>query len=167
MKKAKHILLVSDTHFGSSVSISQIHQLDDGGYYKPSALQGKLYKIWLGFWDWAYAHVGKEPFVLVHAGDIIDGLHHRITQLTTGNLTIQARLAIDMMMPHVSRAQKYFQIRGTAAHVGVSAQEEEAIACALGAEREKETGNYSRWMLWLKFGGKLLNIAHHLGTTTS
>jgi len=70
-------------------------------------------------------------------------------------------------MPHVSRADKYYQIRGTEAHVGASAQEEEAIASALGAERERETGNYSRWMLWMKFGGKLINFAHHLGTTTS
>jgi len=158
---------VSDTHFGSAVALSQIHQLDDGGYYKPSRLQAKLYRLWLAYWEWVYAHVKKEPFIIVHVGDIIDGAHHQTTQLSSGNLTIQSRLAIDMMMPHVTRASKYYQIRGTEAHVGRSAMEEEAVACALGAEREKETGNFSRWMLWMKFGGHLINFAHHLGATTS
>lgn len=165
--KAKHLVFISDTHFGSAVALSQIHQLDDGGYFHPSKLQAKLYQHWMGFWEWAYRRIGREPFKLIHVGDIIDGLHHRSTQVSSGNLTVQGRLAIDMMMPHVSRAVEYYQIRGTEAHVGTSAQEEEAIACALGAEREKETGNYARWMLWLKFGPKLINVAHHLGATTS
>lgn len=165
--KPKHIIVLSDTHFGSAVAISQIHQLDDGGYFHPSKLQAKLYRLWMAYWEWVYMHVKKDPFIIVHVGDIIDGQHHRSTQTSTGNLTVQGRLAIDMMMPHVSRASAYYQIRGTEAHVGMSAQEEEAIACALGAVKEKETGNYSRWMLWMKFGNGLINFAHHLGSTSS
>ena len=158
--KIKHLAVISDTHFGSAVALSQIHQLDDGGYYHPSKLQAKLYQHWTAYWNWAYKHFKGEPFAIVHVGDIVEGVHHRSTQIQSGNLSIQAKLAIDMMKPHVSRANHYFQIRGTAAHVGSSAQEEETIAGILGAEREKETGNYSRWMLWLKFGGKMFNFAH-------
>lgn len=165
--KPKHIVVISDTHFGSSVALSQIHQLDDGGYYKPSALQAKLYRLWIAYWEWVYRHVGKDAFVLVHVGDVTDGFHHGTTQLSSGNLTTQGRLAIDMLMPHVSRASSYFQLRGTEAHVGKSAQEEEAIACALGAVKDKESGCYSRWELWMKFQGGLVHLAHHLGSTSS
>jgi UDP-2,3-diacylglucosamine pyrophosphatase LpxH len=165
--RSKHIVFVSDTHFGSSAALSQIHQLDDGGYYRPSDHQKKLYRLWMGFWEYAYKTIKKDPWVLVHVGDIVDGAHHRTTQLSTGNLTIQSRLAIDMMMPHVTRANKYFQIRGTEAHSAPSCEQEEMIAATLGAERDPDAGNYSHWMLWLKFGGKLINVAHHLGVTTS
>src|SRR5438105_3954126 len=113
MKKPKHIVCISDTHAGSSVALSQIHLLDDGGVYHPSKLQAKLYRLWLAFWDWSYQHIGKDEFVIVHVGDVIDGAHHKTTALSSGNLTIQSRLAIDLLMPHVTRAQKYFQIRGT------------------------------------------------------
>jgi hypothetical protein len=75
-----------------------------------------------------------------------------------------------MLKPHVSRAAYYFQIRGTEAHVGSSAQEEEAIAQTLGAVKDKDTNNYSHWEVWLKnFGPQkhLLHFAHHLGHTSS
>src|SRR5438105_2912279 len=165
--KPKHIVVLSDTHFGSAVALSQIHQLDDGGYFHPSKLQAKLYRLWLAFWEWTYAHIGKDQFILVHVGDVIDGVHHRTTALSSHNLTIQSRLAIDMLMPHVTRAQKYFQIRGTEAHVGQSAQEEEAVAAALGAEKDPEIGAFSRWELWMKFGDALIHFAHHVGSTSS
>jgi hypothetical protein len=148
------------------VALSKRHQLDDGGFYDPSALQVKLLTLWDAFWQWAYDHVGKDAFVLVHVGDITDGVHHRTTQLSSANLTTQSRLAVEMMQPHVVKAEKYFQIRGTEAHVGQSAQEEEAIAKTLGAVKD-DAGNYARWMLWMKFGGRLINFAHHLGHTSS
>src|SRR6266404_6231529 len=113
MKKAKHIVVISDTHFGSTVALSQIHQLDDGGYFRPSKLQAKLYRHWIAYWEWVYKHVGKDPFILVHVGDVVDGVHHRTTALSSHNLTTQGRLAVDMLMPHVSRAAQYYQIRGT------------------------------------------------------
>lgn len=150
------------------MALSQVHQLDDGGFYHPSALQNKLHKLWIGFWEWAYKEVGKEPFVIVHCGDITDGVHHRTTQLSSGNLSVQAKLSVDMLAPHVESSSGYYQIRGTEAHVGASAQEEEQIAKELGAVPEAETGNYSRWELWLKMGkNHLVHFAHHLGHTSS
>jgi hypothetical protein len=163
----KNIVCISDTHFASSVALSNGHDLDDGGRYVPSKLQKKLWHLWEDFWAWTYAHLKKEPFILVHNGDVIDGVHHRITALSTHNLTTQSRVAIEALEPHVARAAAYYQIRGTEAHVGQSAQEEEAIACALGAVRDPETGCYSRWELYMKFCGELIHFAHHIGTTSS
>jgi hypothetical protein len=165
--KIKNLVVISDTHFGSGVALSNGHQLDDGGRYVPSKLQKKLWRLWEDFWGWTYHHVKEEPFILVHNGDQIDGVHHRITGLSTHNLTTQNRIAIEALEPHVARAAAYYQIRGTEAHVGQSAQEEEAIACALGAVRDPDTGCYSRWELWMKFCGELIHFAHHIGTTTS
>ena len=159
--------MVSDTHFGSAVSLSNGHKLDDGGDYVPSELQKKLWALWGNFWDWTYEHLKGEPFVLVHNGDIIDGVHHKLTALTSHNLTTQNRIAVAALGPHVSRAAAYYQIRGTEAHGGKSGQEEEAVAAALGAIQDESTGSFSRWELWMKFGKELLHFAHHIGTTSS
>jgi hypothetical protein len=122
--------------------------------------------LWEDFWEWTYKHLDGRPFILVHNGDIIDGVHHRSTALSSLNLTIQNRMAISALEQHVGKAEKYFQIRGTEAHGGQSAQEEEAIAAALGAEPD-DNGSFSRWELYMKFGGELIHFSHHIGTTSS
>jgi hypothetical protein len=169
--KIKNLVVISDTHCASDVALSHGHRLDAGGWYKPSPLQRKLWRLWENFWDWTYDHLGGEPFVLVHNGDVIDGNHHGITALSTSNLTTQIMIAQDALEPHVSRARAsggaYYQIRGTEAHVGASAREEEVLACLLGAERDPETGTFSRWELYMKFCGELIHFAHHIGTTSS
>lgn len=163
----KHILVISDTHFGSTLSISKRHRLDDGGFYDLSGLQKKLSFLWQDFWKWAYHEINGEPFVLVHNGDIIDGQNKmRTSALSSLNLTVQARLAIDMLEPHIKKAKAYYQIRGTEAHAGISAQDEEAIASVLGAEKD-EHGNHARWELWMKFGKELIHFAHHISSTVS
>lgn len=159
--------MISDTHAGSSVALSPRHRLDDGGYYDPSPIQKKIFKLWLNFWDWTYDRLGKEPFIIVHNGDLIDGQHHHTTALTTGNLTIQQRVAMEIMEPHIARSEGYYQIRGTEAHAGKSASEEEMAAQVLGAIPDKETGQSARWEMWIEFGSELIHFAHHIGTTTS
>lgn len=164
---AKRIVVISDTHIGSTLGLSKKHRLDDGGWYSPSDLQNKLWAHWKDFWGWAYRIMDNDPFVLVHNGDIIDGVHHRTTTLSSHNLTIQSRVAAEILEPHISKAVEYYQIRGTEAHAGQSAQEEEALAAHLGAIPDKRTGQYSRWELWMEFGGELLHFSHHIGSTTS
>lgn len=164
---AKYIVAISDTHCGSTLGLSVKHLLDDGGTYTPSPLQNKLWEHWKDFWKWTYRIIGNEPFILVHNGDIVDGVHHRTTTLSSHNLTIQSRLAAEILEPHISRALAYYQIRGTEAHAGQSAQEEEALACVLGAVRDKKSGQYARWELWMEFGNELLHFSHHIGSTTS
>lgn len=162
-----NIVVVSDTHFGSTLALCLRHKLDDGGMYYPSKLQRKLWIMWLDFWSWVYQQIDGEPFILVHNGDIIDGRHHQTTTLSSHNLTIQSRLAVTALQTHVGRAAQYYQIRGTEAHAGQSAEEEEAIAAALGAVLDPETGQYSRWELWIRLGDELIHLAHHIGTTSS
>lgn len=162
-----NIVVVSNTHVGSTLALCQKHILDDGGTFLPSPLQKKLWLLWENFWDWTYETLNGEPFILVHNGDVIDGVHHRTTALSTHNLTIQNRLAVDILEQHVGKAERYYQIRGTEAHVGQSAQEEEAIAASLGSEQDQETGQYARWELWMSFGEELIHFAHHIGTTSS
>lgn len=165
--RIKNIVCISDTHFGSSVALSRRYQRDDGDWHSPSILQTKLWTIWEDFWRWTEDRLKGEPFILVHNGDVIDGEHHRTTTLSSHNLTDQSILAISALEPHVGRAKAYYQIRGTEAHAGPSAAQEELIAKALGAEVEPETGRHSRWEMWMEFAGELIHFSHHIGTTSS
>lgn len=166
--EVRNIVVISDTHVGSTLALSCRHKLDDGGFYEPSKLQQKLWELWSDFWGFIKTEIKNEPFVLVHNGDIIDGQNKgRTTALDTFNLTVQARLATEILGPHTKRAHRYFQIRGTEAHAGIAAQDEEAIACSLGAEKD-EHGNYARWELWMKFGKhEMIHFAHHISSTVS
>ncbi len=60
----------------------------------------------------------------------------------------------------------YFHVRGTEAHVGASARDEENLARQLGA-RPNEHGQHARWGLWLDLDGSLLHFLHHVGTISS
>jgi hypothetical protein len=167
-KSIKNIVVISDTHFGSTLALCPPGvRLDDGARIERSVVQQKLWQHWTDFWGWVDNRLGGEPFILVHNGDIVDGSHHKTTTVHTDNPIIQQRLAVSAMKPIVDKCYKYFQIRGTEAHVGQSACLEESVAEILGAEQEQSTGAYSRQDLWLNFGDELLNFCHHIGTTSS
>src|SRR6266478_1252442 len=133
-----NIIVISDTHFGSTVAVAKEHQLDDGGTYIPGPIQMKLADLWDDFWEWAYDLIGREDtFTFVHCGDVIDGDHHHSTQVSSANLKVQESLAVEMLTPIVAHQQcdRYFQIRGTGVHVGDAGETEERIAAALGASK--------------------------------
>lgn len=142
-------------------------RLDDGQPIKQSEDQKWIWKCWKEFWAFAYALVGDRPHALIHLGDMIDGRHHGTTQLISGNLAIQQKMAIQVMEEHVKRAQKTFLIRGTESHVGQSAEIEESIGRELGVERVSEDGPYTRWDLLVELGKERIHFAHHIATTTA
>jgi hypothetical protein len=166
-----NVIVISDTHFGCQLAVCKKMRLDAAGHYTPSRLQKVLLTWWGKFWnDWVPKATRGEDFILVHNGDIIDGIHHKATTQISHNINDQKNLALEMLEPIValSSCKGYYQIRGTEAHAGQTQEFEENIAKQLGAI-PNENGQYSRYDLWLKFGrGKLLtHFSHHIGTTSS
>lgn len=84
----------------------------------------------------------------------------------SANLTIQGRIAVATLKPLISRAVRYYQIRGTEAHTGKSQSAEEALAQTLGAV-PNDYGQHARYDLWYELSGKLIHILHHIGVTGS
>ena len=172
MNQIRNIVTISDTHFGCQLAVCpRKFKLDGAGYYYPSRLQKQLLKMWEYFWKEFVPHVtDNEKFILVHNGDIIDGIHHNSVTQISQNLKDQRNMAIEMLMPVIDspNCAGYFQIRGTEAHAGKSQQEEETIADTLGAIAD-EDGLKSRYDLWLRFSlDKILcHFSHHIGTTNS
>ncbi len=164
-------MVISDIHAGCRLALCPPGgaALDDGGVYNPSALQLKLYKIWQEFWEWVVVATKKEPYSIVVNGDVVDGVHHNSTTQISHNLEDQAEIAHTLLAPLVEKCEgRFYMVRGTSAHVGESAVEEERLAKRLGA-RKNESGQSSRYELWMNIGGPkhLVHFAHHIGTTGS
>lgn len=167
--KIRNIVVISDTHAGCRLGLCPPEgiSLDDGGVYTPSRAQRVVWNWWSEFWtDWVPKATRKEPFILVHNGDIIEGVHHGATTQISHNILDQKRLAIQFMKPVVAKAETFYSVRGTAAHVGQSSVHEEEVAEALDAKPNGD-GQFSRYELWLKLGGHLIHFLHHVGTTSS
>lgn len=170
--KPKHptnIIVVSDTHCNSTIGLCRPegHRLDDGGAYKPSKFQRALWGMFSDFCsEWVPRVTRGGPWDLVINGDAIDGDHHKTPTIISRNLQDQFRVARDTLSGIVKQCKdsggSYYHVRGTEAHVGPSAQEEERLAEALGSVPDK-TGNYSRWRLRLKLGDHIVAFRHHIG----
>jgi len=172
VKLTRNIIVISDTHCGCKLGLCPPKgtRLDDGGTYRPSGRQLTMWKRWREFWDeWVPRVTHGEPYAVVHNGDALDGVHHRSTTQISHNKADQRRLAYEVLKEVVDGCKgMYYHVRGTEAHVGVSAEDEEELARRLGAIPD-EMGQYSRWELWKGIGdeGALAHFTHHIGTTGS
>lgn len=165
-----NIVVISDTHAGCKLSLCPPDgvSLDDGGLYKPSVTVSKLYSWWMEFWhEFVPEATRGEPYAVVMNGDAIDGVHHNSTTQISHNLVDQSRIAELLLQPVVTLCEgRYYHIRGTEAHVGVSGVEEERLAQTLGAQPNSEK-QFARWDLHIRCGPRLCHITHHIGTTGS
>jgi len=172
MKKCiiNNAIIVSDTHFGCQFGLCPEEgiMLDGGGFYKPSKLQVKVWRMWKIFWEeWVPNVTQGEPFSVILNGDATDGVHHHSTTQISQNLSDQERIVLAILEPIVEQCEgRFYMVRGTEAHVGQSAENEEKIAKKLGAIQD-EVGLYSRFELWLRVGKGLVHCMHHIGTTGS
>jgi len=164
----RNVVVIGDTHFGCAFGLCPPKvKLDEGGYYHHSKFQKEVWGMWKQFWNkYVPLFTKSEPFVLVHLGDCIDGVHHNSSTQITHNIKDQLLIAKQVMEPIVSKCKRYFHIRGTGSHVGQSGEADESLAASLGAEPD-EVGNYARYVLWLKMNKKLLHFSHHIGGTGS
>lgn len=165
----KTITIVSDLHVGSSLGLCPREglQLGEAGMYLPSPLQLSVWGAWESFIEWSLRESeGAESASLVTNGDVVEGVHHNTVALATSNIQVQEAGAIAIISQAAKRYDKLYMIRGTEAHVQPSAQSEERIATACGAEIS-EDGLRSWWQLWLEVDGVVINLAHHIGTTSS
>lgn len=169
MKPIRNLVIISDTHFGCRLALCPPEgaTLDDGGIYLPSRMQKVVWSWWEEFWgEWVPKNTRGEPFILVHNGDVIDGVHHGATTQISQNIKDQRDLAIKVLKKQVAKAEKFFSVRGTPAHVGQSSIHEEEVAEALDAKPNRD-GQHSRYELWYKLGDHLIHFLHHIGTTSS
>lgn len=177
MKKAAkgsvtNIVVVSDLHSGCQFGLcpGEPVPLDGGGSYHPSRLQRVVHGWWERFWSEFVPDATKgEPFAVVVNGDATDGVHHKSTTQVSHNMEDQRSIARKLLEPVVEAAGgRFYMVRGTEAHVGQSAEHEEALARSLGALATPESaGNRAHYELVLELGDRRVHFTHHIATSHS
>lgn len=158
------VIGVSDLHCGSQYALCPPEvPLDNGGFYRPNAVQEQLWQWWGDFFGRAATVAEKNggPVYLVVNGELIEGSHHGTSQVLSVNPADQARCARRVMEPALAVADKLFVVRGTDAHSGESGRNDERLACELGAVQNPATDLYSWYELNQEIEGVRLNWMHH------
>lgn len=169
-KPINNLVVVSDLHVGDQLGLSSPAgcRLDNDGRYTPSKLQKIVWGYWKEFWDKWVPNVTKgEPYAIVINGDACEGQHHQSSTPITSNIPMQLEMAEGIISPLYDRCEgRLYMVRGTPAHVGESARDENALAKSVGAIADKY-GQYARNDLWIRVGPGLVHLLHHIGTTSS
>ena len=174
---SNNAVLIGDIHAGCKLSVYPTDPdilLDLGVGHKPSKLQRTITGYFYEFFDhYVPAFCEGEPYVLILAGDSLDGRHHKSVTQVSQNIADQLKIAEALLRPIIERPEckALYMIRGTEAHVGPSAENEETLAKTLGAIPDKE-GHFSRFVLKKIIGNPkgancLIHAMHHIGTTGS
>jgi len=166
-----NLVVISDTHCGCQAGLCPPGgaRLDQGGRYMPNRLQQKVWSWWEEFWQkWVPVACHDEPFAVVVNGDLMDGRHHRSTHQVSQNLADQEAIAYEIFKPIVDCCEgRFYVVRGTEAHTGASAENEEKLARRLGAQPDAD-GQCARPELRARIGGSgRAHLTHHIGTTGS
>lgn len=134
--------------------------MDDGGTHLMSKAQRWILRCWRDFWQHV-DNLERSALYVVVNGDLVEGLHHRTTQLVTHNEATQLDMATRILEPVAQLADYLFIVRGTEAHTGPSAQWEEHLAGDLSAVRDTVGLTASWWHLPLEVEGVTFDIQHH------
>ena len=178
----KPILIVEwgDTHPNSTLGLCPPKgiQLDEGGWYLPSAAQAAIWKAYLDFLGRAWRlkkQLGAFTFGLF-GGDGSDDNIHGKTQLATLNEAVIVDTGVAVMEPALDIVDALAYLRGTEAHVHRSGALEEMVAKRLAGMVEgipgprviqDKLGRYSHWVLKRTFHGLRGVFAHHAPTTAT
>lgn len=154
------LAIISDTHVGSSTALAPlefvVHNRSDfeAQVTQANKLQRWLYECWMDYWNHVFKLAKKKRLIVVHVGDLVDGVHHNSLQVMN-EVEDQAEAFMDLMLPIVSRADAFFGVLGTGpSHAGQDNATEAQLYRDLGAIEFGQT-------LTLDIDGTIHDFAHH------
>jgi len=160
----QHLLVMSDTHVGSTLAVMRPGYVDmEGEKHEGNKLQRWLWDMWRRMEDDVAAAINGEEFAILHNGDVIEGMHHRTTQVVTADPADQPLMALEVLDPLFEDADKAFMVEGTECH---TKNTEHSIARRLGCTPDPQTNKFAWPHLTIEINGTLISAAHHVGTTS-
>jgi hypothetical protein len=159
----KTLLIVSDTHSNSTVGLAKpLLQLDDGDQIHASTARRWLFHTFEDILKQAKEKQRGELYGVINGDAVELDAKSRTLQLISKNQEEAISMACEVFEPFFQMCKGVYVMRGTEAHVGQSAQAEEAFAQNFdNTIKSEETGNYSRYFLPLVFDGVRMDICHH------
>ena len=154
------LAIISDSHVGSSTAVAplefNVHSRSENEVQKTSAnkMQRWLYECWTDYWDHVFKLAKKKRLIVVHCGDLVDGLHHGSLQVMN-EVQDQVEAFEELMLPILAKADGFYGVLGTGpSHAGMDNSTEAQIYRDLGAIEFGQT-------LTLSIDGVIHDFAHH------
>jgi hypothetical protein len=133
------LAIISDTHVGSSTALAPleftVHGRSEVEAQTTGAnkLQRWLYECWQDYWDHVFKLAKKKRLIVVHCGDLVDGLHHGSLQVMN-EISDQVEAFEELMLPILAKADGFYGVLGTGpSHAGMDNSTEAQIYRDLGA----------------------------------
>ena len=154
------LAIISDTHVGSSTAVSPLrYTVHNRSSYEAQVMEANrlqkwLYECWTDYWDHVFKLAKKKRLIVVHCGDLVDGVHHGSLQVMN-EVEDQAEAFVDLMLPILKRADGFYGVLGTGpSHAGQDNATEAQLYRDLGAIEFGQT-------LTLAVDGVIHDFAHH------
>ena len=168
MNDPKVAIFLSDLHIGGTTGLLPPGFVTfEGNEIKQNEYQKWLWSCWLDCWKWADKVIGKDKWIAVLNGDLIDGFHHMTKEVVSVDPSDHASGAIDVLEAVLKGAEAVYISEGTHVHSG---NQEHSIASILhwrGIKVAKHNAKKSAWPeLSLRVHGSLVCIDHHVATTS-
>jgi hypothetical protein len=159
----KTFLIISDGHSNSTVGLAKpTMQLDDGDQIHASTARRWLYQRFMDILATAKEKKRGELYGLINGDAVELAAKHASLQVISKNQTEAVEIACDVYEPFFDICKGVYVTRGTRAHVGLSAQAEEAFAKNFdNTIPNPDTGNHTYEWLPLEFDGVRMDICHH------
>jgi len=173
----------SDSHSGSSLGLMPPKQfaLKDGGFYDPTPIQKLIWKQWEYGWNLIAEERKKSDLIVVHCGDLVEGIHHESTQIVSPRVDDHETISSICMdkafrIVKMGANDKYYQISGTEEHAGNGSSSEERVAKDLDhvvpqwtqkvfdEEGEHINGRFTWNRLYREINGVVFDVSHHGGS---
>jgi hypothetical protein len=164
MKTPKLLICLSDLHCGSVYGLCPPGlQLYHGSKYTLNAGQEWLWQCWQQMVKDVLRIAGKHPFAVLFNGDLVEGIHHKSTEVISGEWCDHVAAAVGTCREIAKYAEKIYVVEGTECHTQTV---EAGIGEDLGAEPNPETGLHAWPRLTLDAHGLRLVAQHHIGATS-
>ena len=161
--KSKTVVVLSDLHIGSTLGLWPHGFVANEGFpIGQNKFQKWLWSCWLDCMAWVQKAVGDDPFEIVFNGDLVEGIHHRTTQVMSADVGDQCSAVTDVISGLSRLAERVFVVQGTEVH---TRNDECRIGKALDAVKDSETGKHAFDRLLLTVNGCHVSFAHHMQTT--
>ena len=159
------LAVIGDTQIGSTTALStpefdiQDRLARETQTITANSMQKWLHDCWLDFWQYVREQAGirgksrKRRLIVVHLGDVIEGVHHGSTQLIP-DIGGQTQIAYDLLMPVASMSDGFYGILGTDAHDGPAGSDAARLYEMIGARRVD-------YKMALSIDGVVHDFAHH------
>lgn len=163
LKETAALIVTSDTHENHIYGLGPpVFTKDSGDEVRANPIRRELWDLWGRFWDGCLEATKDVPRVAVLLGDIIesDAKVRSPQDLVTQSPADAFRMVTETLDPVLQECAAALFIRGTEAHVGLGAWQEEQIAANYD-HAIRDGGNASWWHFYGELGGVVFDIAHH------